>query len=492
MGTTRHGWLLLSSLSLALAAPAGSQETKGLRSTLPADAPELRAVRSATEREGVLKAERARKQREFQRLSQNIELSEEKREALERAVSAIEDDAAALRNEAVRAATVRGRLAAEIEAANDRLAVLGVREADMQASLVERREVLAEVLAALQRMGRNPPPALLVAPDDALSSVRSALLLGAVVPGLRDEAERLVADLSTLERIRSETEAERSLLRTRMIEAAEGEERLALLAQAKREALARTGRDLDAERARAAELATRAGSLEELTAALDQELMEAAAQRTLAEQEADQSARDAMIAAADAVRRAREAAELAAIEAVPDAPDLKDGEQTPELFADADPQREKPAFDFASLEGKLDLPVTGSVVRGYGDRAARGVATNGLVVEARTNALVRAPTDGWVLYVGPFRSYGEIVIMNVGGDYRMVLAGLDSVDVALGQFLLAGEPIGRLGEVRLASAAAMDVASERPTLYIELRKDERRIDPAPWFASGGMLQGADG
>lgn len=492
MGTARHGWLIVWGALIATNVPAIAQQTDALRSTLSADAPELQAVRNATERETAIKAERESKLREFELLSQNIELSEEKRLALEEAVSAIENDTAALRNEAVRAATIRERLAAEIERVNDRLAVLGVREDEMQASLAERRDVLAEVLAALQRMGRNPPPALLVTPDDALSSVRSALLLGSVVPGLRDEAERLIADLSTLERIRSETEAERALLRTRMIEAAEGEERLALLAQAKREALERTGRDLEAERSRAAELATQVGSLEELTASLDRELSKAAAERSMAEKKADQAARQAMVAAADAVRRAREAAELAAIEVVPNAPDLNDDSQTPDLFAEADPRREKPAFDFASLEGKLALPVSGRIVRGFGDRAARGVATNGLVVDARANALVRAPTDGWVLYVGPFRSYGEIVIMNVGGDYRMVLAGLDSVDVALGQFLLAGEPIGKLGKVRLASAAAMDVASERPTLYIELRQNERRIDPAPWFATSEALRGADG
>ena len=55
--------------------------------------------------------------------------------------------------------------------------------------------MLAEVLGALQRMGLNPPPALLVKPEDALSSVRSAILLGAVVPELRSQTEALLADL---------------------------------------------------------------------------------------------------------------------------------------------------------------------------------------------------------------------------------------------------------------------------------------------------------
>ena len=467
--------------------PVTAIATDELRSTLPPGAPEVEAVRTAEQAEQRLKKERERTLREFQALSETIELSSEKREALEAAVQAIESDTAKLRNEAVRAAEFRDRLAAEIEVSNDRLALLGVREADLKESLASRRDVLAEVLAALQRMGRNPPPALLVTPDDAVASIRSALVLGTLVPGLRHEAERMVADLTVLARLRSDTEAERALLRARMIDAAEGEERLLLLSQAKREMLERTGRDLDAERRRAAELANEAGTLEELTERLDADLQDAAKARTLAERKADEAAQAAMVAAADALRRAREEAALAKLAPLPEAPDLMEppefGSTTPAAFAGADPERTKPAFAFDSLKAKLALPVSGVIERAFGAKAARGVRNNGLVVAARPNALVRAPTDGWVLYVGPFRSYGEIVILNVGADYRMVLAGLDSADVALGQFVLAGEPIGRLGKVKLASAASIDVASTRPTLYVELREGERRIDPGEWFAT---------
>lgn len=487
----------MAALTLMLAVGAHATEiTDELRETLGPDAPEITAIESAAAREERLRLERERTLREFRTLSETIEISEEKRAALEAAVDAIENDTAALRNEAVRAAETRERLAIEIERLNDRLALLQVRQAELTESLAERRDVLAEVLAALQRMGRNPPPALLVTPDDALSSLRSALLLGAVVPGLREEAERMVADLSLLQRLRTETEAERTILRTRMIEAAEGEEQLMLLSEAKREALERTGRNLDVERERLSSLANRAGSLEELTAALDADLEAAAKARTDAEREADRAAREALAAAADALRRAKVEAAIAAIDLPPAAPDLMDppdvGTIVPSVFADADPARERPAFEFASLKAKLRLPVRGDVVRGFGDKAARDVATKGIVVGAGPGALVRAPSDGWVVYVGPFRSYGEIVIMNVGAEYRMVLAGLDATDVALGQFVLAGEPIGRLGQVRLASAASVGVASTGPTLYIELRDGKRRIDPSEWFAKGETTKEADG
>ena len=79
----------------------------------------------------------------------------------------------------------------------------------MRRSLGSRRAVIAEVLAALQRVGRHPPPALLVSPEDALQSVRTAILLGAVLPDMKVEVDTLVADLAEFVRVRSEIAAER-------------------------------------------------------------------------------------------------------------------------------------------------------------------------------------------------------------------------------------------------------------------------------------------
>ena len=448
------------------------------------------AAREASARETLLREQRQQSAAEIRRLAETIRLSKERRDALERAVQGIETDEVALRSEAIAAAAERQRLQGELDAAADRLAVLAVREDVLLQSLAERRDVLAEVLAALQRMGRNPPPALLVTPDDALASVRSAILMGAVVPALREEADRLVADLTSLKTVRETTTLERQRLERDLIAATEGEERLSLISDARREALRRRGRDLDAERARVAELAQRAGTLEELTATLEAELEAASQARVEAENAKQEAERRAAIAAADAIRRAREDAERFARSAKPQAPEpepeVEVADVTPAApgpFAKADPARTEPAFAFASLKGALELPVAGSVLRGFG-RSGGGadIRTRGLIVGGRKNAVVTAPTDAWIDFVGPFRSYGEIVIMNVGGDYRMVFTGLDSSDVALGQFVLAGEPIGRLGEAD-AMPQSRGVASSDPTLYIELRRGAETVDPAPWFRS---------
>ena len=131
---------------------------------------------------------------------------------------------------------------------------------------------LAEVLGALQRMGLNPPPALLVKPEDALSSVRSAILLGAVVPELRQQTEVLLADLKELSRVTASIEAERTRLMATVEEQVGEKKRLSLLLDEKKKLQDEQETALAGERAKAAELAEKAGSLKELIASIQTEI----------------------------------------------------------------------------------------------------------------------------------------------------------------------------------------------------------------------------
>src|ERR1700704_2750155 len=109
------------------------------------------------------------------------------------------------------AAQVRG-VETRIGDAEARLRPLNSREQQIRGSLDSRRSEIVEVLAALQRAGRRTPPALLVRPEDALQSLRTAMLLGAVVPELRGRAEKLAADLTELVALRKQIAAERDKL----------------------------------------------------------------------------------------------------------------------------------------------------------------------------------------------------------------------------------------------------------------------------------------
>jgi septal ring factor EnvC (AmiA/AmiB activator) len=96
---------------------------------------------------------------------------------------------------------------------------------------------------------------------------------------------------------------------------------------------------------------------------------------------------------------------------------------------------------------------------------------------------VLAPADGTVKFAGEFRSYGQLLIIDVGGGYHVLLAGMERIDVQLGQFVLAGEPVAAMDSQRLASVGATLVGTTEPVLYIEFRKDGASIDPAPWWAA---------
>ncbi|MGZ8368717.1 MAG: murein hydrolase activator EnvC family protein, partial [Rhodoplanes sp.] len=335
-----------------------------------------------------------------------------------------------------------------IAAAEARLAALTNNEGAIRRSLASRRAVIAEVLAALQRIGRNPPPALLVSPEDALQSVRSAILLGAVLPDMKVEADTLVADLSEFVRVRSEIAAERDVLGRDLAALSQERTRMTVLVQERQRKQSETEKALDAERARAVQLARQADNLKDLIGRIEQEIAS--------------SARAAAAARAGADRPAT------------------DPKNT--LAALQDPGRLSPAIAFASAKKSLPLPLNGVRIREFGMPDGLGGTEKGLSVASRAGAQVTAPCDGWVVYAGPFRSYGQLLILNAGGGYHVLLAGMERISVDLGQFVLTGEPVAIMGGGP-QSAAAVATGSNQPILYIEFRKDGAPVDPSPWWAA---------
>ena len=335
---------------------------------------------------------------------------------------------------------------ANIDATRARLEPLDEQEKLFRKSLAERRDVIVEILAALQRIGRQPPPALMVRPEDALQAVRTAITLGAVVPEMREQADALAGDLSDLVRVRKEIVNERDRLAGDLDLLGHEQLRLTLLIdeRQKREAVAEQA--LDAERQRAADFARQVDSIKDLIAKLEGGLD-------------------------PATRAARDAARTIANDAT-----------QPELAALSDPGRLAPAVAFADMRGHLHLPVNGVPIREFGGSDGVGGTQKGLSVAARPGAEITAPCDGWVVYAGPFRSYGQLLILNAGGGYHVLLAGMDRISVDLGQFVLTGEPVAMMGDASQA-AATVTTGPKRPVLYVEFRKDGTPIDPSPWWAT---------
>ncbi|WP_441231053.1 murein hydrolase activator EnvC family protein [Tardiphaga sp. 215_C5_N2_1] len=364
-------------------------------------------------------------------------------------IAAIGQDRGKLSQQLIDIAARVRNVETRIDDAEVRLRPLDAREQKIRGTLESRRGEIVEVLSALQRAGRRAPPALLVRPEDALKSLRTAMLLGSVVPEMRARAEQLVADLSELVNLRKAISTERDQLAGDRDKLKEEQTRLASFTEERQKQQSAAEKDMEAEAARALTLSRQVDSLQGLIAKMEQDSKAAA-----------------------------KAAAAASLQGTPAA--LSNGK--PNIGAFKDPGRLSPAIAFASAKGMLALPVNGVKIRNFGGSDGVGGVEKGMSLAARAGAQVTTPCDGWVVYSGPFRSYGQLLILNAGGGYHVLIAGMERISVNIGQFVLTGEPIAVMGSIsRVASVLAANAS--QPVLYIEFRKDGTPIDPGPWWAA---------
>jgi septal ring factor EnvC (AmiA/AmiB activator) len=384
-----------------------------------------------------------RRSQELEKLRGEQSKSAKAAAALKREIEALGSNRRTLNQSLIRSATTLRELENEVATTQARLKPLDDKEARIRQSLEGRRAVIAEVLAALQRIGHHQPPALIARPEDALAAVRTAMLLGAVLPDMQQRVQALVNDLNDLLTVRRKIATERNLLQREITSLEKERTRLAALIAERQKQQSERESALAAERAKARALAAKADNLQDLIAKLEKDLG---------------------------------IAEKSARESLPTTPKAA-------LAALHDPGRMAPAVAFASLHGKVPTPVNGIKIKGYGAPDGVGGLEKGVSIATRAGAQVTAPADGWVVYAGPFRSYGQLLILNAGGGYHILLAGMARISVDLGQFVLAGEPVAVMGNGSHI-AAILAAGSSQPVLYVEFRKDGSPVDPGPWWAAG--------
>lgn len=381
-----------------------------------------------------------------------MRLTEERIAAVRAEIAALDGDATRLGAELL-AASQRVDLAdGEIRVIEERLEELFASERTIRARLDGHDRSISNLLASLQRISANPPPAMIVDPADALGSARAALLLAAVLPQLQVRAQTVTGDLNALVALKQDAQTEADLLNANLQTLNEERLRIATVIEARKQGLEWLSEDLLREEAEAQALADRASSLEHLIRGLE--------------------TRIAAVTAAGAAQRA-----------------ASEGQTVPALdlqtlaIAFADTTRTEPAVPIESARGYLRAPAAGVTVTTYGAADGFGGTARGLTLATRADAPVFAPADSWVVYSGTFLNYGQIVILNAGQGYLIVLAGLEQVVVERDQFLLMGSPIGMMGQHPPAQRLAGATGFSGPTLYIELREGGIPIDPAGWWTS---------
>jgi septal ring factor EnvC (AmiA/AmiB activator) len=333
----------------------------------------------------------------------------------------------------------------------DTLAALTDEERAKTAALDTERERLTRAVLAMQRLSTEPPQALLFSTESPIDAARSGRLLALITPELDARARSLQSDLNELQEMRQEMAQRRDDLAAAVAKLAGQNGQLSALIGKKADLQRSTMAESAAAQRRLQKLAGQAKNLQDLIDRLNK----AKAETGPAQPEPAMGQQLASLSPGTSSGTPSANARM----------------QQPAGF------RNFPDETQLSAQNVVFAPARGKIVTHFGDPTETGTASKGLVVETRPGAQVVAPFDGRIAFEGPFRSYGQILIIEHGGGYHTVLAGLDRVDAVVGQYLLAGEPVGAMG------SGGTGPDSDRPKLYLELRRDGQPIDPVPWFGA---------
>ncbi|WP_375607999.1 MULTISPECIES: murein hydrolase activator EnvC family protein [unclassified Bartonella] len=360
-------------------------------------------------------------------IRQNISLSRERVTILTRQVEHLKKDQRVLSDALIKAAKEERTVADDIAKREEKLKKMIEQRVQVYQSLKSRRAEFAEVLAILERMGLNPPPALMIQPEDVLVSMRSSVLLGAVIPQMQEKTRDLTEKLKELTNLSNSITMEYTVLKTKLQNQAEQRKRLELLLDKKNKLQEKSEKELTEQQQKNISLAKKAQSLEELILELDRQ---------------SKFSSDSSIQ----VRK-----------------NLQLLEQS----------------NFESRKGSLLFPVSGKRIRFSHNNSQ--ITRFGETIETESGAVVISPVDAFIAFAGPFRSYGQLIILNVGNGYHIILTGMSKINVKQGQFVLSGEPLGMMEMQFIANSVALDIGKTAPMLYIEFRKQGKPINPTPWW-----------
>ncbi len=378
-------------------------------------------------------------EKRLQEIEQQLQDNTKNAEQLKQVVPERERELTSLRARLIEAADALK--ASETRATNTemRLQDLEVEALLVQEDLDQRQRDISDVLAALQSLEWSKPPALAVSPEDAARAARAAMTLSSTVPDLQVKVDELQVIIDRNALLQREMRQERQTL-----------------VQANEELDARSGileNQLIQKEKEYEEVNLRLVSLERENARLAREatsIREILNRLNERNQTSDTP-----------VPRIRPADTLPAIssETLSRRPELSVYNQLPRAFSRA--------------KGKLPLPVSGRLARKYGSKSDDGETLEGMRIETRSGAIVTSPFAGEVAFAENLGRLGNVFILDVGESYHIIMMGLSNLEVAAGEAISAGEPIGYMPEI-----------NDREELHFEIRKNREPLDPATWFLPG--------
>lgn len=384
-------------------------------------------------------------------VEQELEQGRQQQQQLKEQASSLAAELERLRIEEVAAAQSAQAHEEALTRLEAQVATLAAEQQAKSDELIRRRDAETQLVTALLRLARNPPSGLALTEGSPVDLLRGGILLSAAVPPLVERANLLSIEVKTLADLHDQMREAEASHRIESDSLAKEKARVHSLIGDKAKLQEKTTQDAAANAQQLLKLAAQASDLKDLI-----DRAEAESRRREADATKEREAKVAAITRPPTIERGT-------------GPSVQTAIPSPALL---DPSRPASIRPFSEAHGRMVYPAAGSLVVGFGGADSTGGTSKGMTIETRAGAQVVAPFDGRVLFAGPFKGYGRILIIGHGDGYHSLVAGLDQIDSSVGQWLIAGEPIG-----------SMPAGEAKPRLYLELRHDGQPINPLPWLAT---------
>lgn len=328
-------------------------------------------------------------------------------------------------------------------------------EAQIASKLGHENAAQRELLAALQRLSETPPPALLLRTQSAAEAARAAVIMKDLNTQLSAKSAALSKELSTLTELRDQISSEKTKLIDNEKALTQRRNDMRKLVKTKAALVSSLSQDQQKAQKRAAALAAKANNLRELMSRIER-AAEEVVPRVKPVTPSDRTGQ-------------RQGSDRRAAIGRNSGPRLKPDSRSPA----PQPLSQPGAARFADARGALRAPAQGRIKSNYGG------GRKGVTLSTRPSTQVIAPFGGRIEFAGAFKNYDNVVILNVGQNYFMLLTGLGEIYVSSGEMVTSGEPLG-----------LMPTGQKNAELYIELRKNGAPVNPKPWL--GKALSGNGG
>ncbi len=356
-------------------------------------------------------------------LSKELEHETEQKRTLEKQAKEIDQELSTTKEKLISIAKEVHTNEEKLKSYQKRITSLEIRKSILVDNLNKDRVSISRLILALERIRRMPPEAMLASPETPYKTAQSAMLMSEILPAIDKHADKLKENLETLTDVSSELETEQRALVKNSEKLKQQHEEITKLVTQRKQLYANINDDLKAHELSIQKISLQAKNLKELVEKIKKE-----------------------------EKKERERKKTAVI------------------------ARHSLPKKTVKSDGSVRLPISGIIRTHYRQTDKLGAKSKGITIEGRPAALVVSPMNGRIQFTGSFKRYGNIVIIEHANGYHSLVAGLETINSVVGDTVKSGEPIGLLPNSTLIP---------RPTLYYELRKNGKAVNPSVKFADLG-------